>query len=217
MPRGASCLVRAFGAWGTLALALLLSVPAGAQGLASISITPASAGPNDTVQGRVTLTGPAPADRAYVQISSTGNVWIPGTVVVPPGQTTATFVVSVNPAAQESTAQVTGSYNGQRVTSNPLTCLPDPKVQAQAAQQAAQAAQQAAPAPIYNYGYGNYYWYPGYPYPYPGTTPVMPPGGQTFVNSTPAVGSFQGMGGAPSGPVMDFGDNVPRAGGGGRR
>lgn len=196
-------------------LALAAALPAGAQGTSidSIHLSPAEAGPNDHVHATVRLTGPAPDGGAYVQLSSTGSIWIPGTVVVPAGQTTATFVVSVNSSARSGQAKVTGTLSGVSATSNVMQTDADPAL-ARQLEQDREAAQAAASYPTsaasYNAGYGYGYPYPYY-YPYvPG--PIYPSGPTVPAPTYNPVLSVQGMGGIPASGRIDMGDNVPHIG-----
>ena len=143
------------------------SHPAEAQApmLARIVLVPDKAGPDDHIQGLVTLTGPAPAGGAYVQLSTSGSLWIPGTVVVPAGQTSATFVVVVNRSAQDSQAVVVGTLSRQSVASNQLTAQADPALAPQ--DQASQRAPNLSATPQNGYPYAWWYGAP-YPAPYPG-------------------------------------------------
>lgn len=197
--------------------ALAAPAPAAAQSLQSLQITPAAGGPDTTVSARVTLSGPAPAGGAYVQLSAPSTVWIPGTVVVPQGSTVALFPVSVNRSATNGEATIVASWRGQQVVSNKLGTRADAAMAQQAAQARAEAQAAAAQAPPvnwdpygwgYGYGYGYGRWYPNPQGPRGG--PVAPPGTYTPVSPTPTIGSYQGMGGVPSGPVIDMGGGVPR-------
>lgn len=209
---------------GIVAVVAALSSPASAQALQSITVAPATGGPETSIGGTVTLSGPAPAGGAYVQLSAPSSVWIPGTVVVPAGSTVAYFTVSVNRSAKDGEAVVVGSWKGQQVPSNRLVTKADAAMAQQAAAAAAAQAQAANQPPVnwdpYGWGYGY-----GYPYRYgpywrpggPGGGPVAPPGTYTPVSGTPTIGSFQGMGGVPAGPYIDMGDGVPILHPGGRR
>ena len=64
------------------------------------------------VQGTVTLTAPAPAGGLAVSLaSSSPAASLPGSVVVPPGRTTATFPIEIGPR-QPLTATITASLAG---------------------------------------------------------------------------------------------------------
>lgn len=195
--------------------ALWAPAPAAAQSLQSLQITPAAGGPDTNIMAKVTLSGPAPAGGAYVQLSAPSTVWIPGTVVVPQGSTVALFAVSVNKSASNGEATIVAAWRGQQVVSNKLSTRADAAMAERAAQAKAQAA--AAPPPPtnwdpygwgYGYGYGYGRWWPDPAGPRGG--PVAPPGTYTPVSSTPTIGTFQGMGGVPSGPYIDMGGGVPR-------
>lgn len=164
---------------GVLALVALFSPPAGAQApqLATVVLLPDRAGPKDEVQGLVTLTGPAPAGGAYVQLSASSAIWIPGTVVVPAGRNSSTFAVVVNRNAQDSEAVVVGSYLGQRAASNKLITLADPDLARQAQQTQPTFGLKETEGYPTNVFYPYPYYYPYY-YPYPpiyNNHPAPPP------------------------------------------
>lgn len=202
--------------FGIVAVMAALTAPAAAQSLQGVQITPASGGPDTNISARVTLSGPAPAGGAYVQLSAPPTVWIPGTVVVPQGSTVALFAVSVNRSASPGEATIVATWRGQQVVSNKLSTRAD----AALAQQQREAADRAASVtpPIvdgwdpygwgYGYGYGYGHWYPDPRGPRGG--PVAPPGTYTPVSPTPTIGPIRGMGGVPAGPVIDMGGGVPR-------
>jgi hypothetical protein len=65
------------------------------------------------LQGTVTLTAPAPAGGLAVSLaSSTPVASVPGSVVVRPGQTTATFAVEIGASPTALTATITASASG---------------------------------------------------------------------------------------------------------
>lgn len=201
---------------GLLAVLAALTAPAAAQSLAGVQLDPSAGGPDTDIRGRVTLTGPAPAGGAYIQLECPRTIWAPGTVVVPEGSTLALFSVSVNKSARNGEATILASWRGQQVASNKLVTRADPATaEAQAQTQASAPPPSSATvwgANPYGYGYG-YYGYYGSPYwrgPWgPGGGPVAPPGTYTPVSGTPMVGPLQGMGGVPAGPRIDMGGGVP--------
>lgn len=169
---------------GILAWMALTGLSAWAQAPAapriqSILMLPDKAGPQDQVEGLVTLTGPAPEGGVYVQLTGSTTIWIPGTVVVPAGRNNATFAVVVNRSAQDGEAVVVGLLQGQRVPSNKLSTLADPDMANQAGRAAAPplADSDGYPASVfssYPYSYPSAYPYP-YPYYYPYPSPYGPP------------------------------------------
>ena len=111
-----------------LGLGMLLAGPARAEApqLDSIVLIPGAARPADEARGQVLLSRPAPAGGAYVHLSAGPAVWIPGTVVVPEGQTTAGFVVFFNRAERDQEVEVKASLAGHLATSNRLHAPADP-------------------------------------------------------------------------------------------
>jgi hypothetical protein len=82
--------------------------------LDALAVSPASVEGQNTPTGTVTLSAPAPAGGAVVSLQSgnTDVAKVPGSVTVPAGSTTATFVVdtSTTPTTREVTIQ--GTYLG---------------------------------------------------------------------------------------------------------
>jgi hypothetical protein len=112
-----------------LGLGMLLAGPVRAEApqIDSIVLIPDAARPSDEARGQVLLSRPAPAGGAYVHLSAGPAVWIPGTVVVPEGQTTAGFVVFFNRAERDQEVEVKASLAGHLATSNRLHAPADPR------------------------------------------------------------------------------------------
>jgi len=111
-----------------LGLGMLLAGPVRAEipQLDSVVLIPDATRPADEARGQVLLSGPAPAGGAHVHLSAGPAVWIPGTVVVPEGQTTAGFVVFFNRAERDQEVEVKASLAGHLATSNRLHAPADP-------------------------------------------------------------------------------------------
>ncbi|HET9858881.1 MAG TPA: hypothetical protein VFQ19_03805 [Nocardioidaceae bacterium] len=86
--------------------------PAGTVSLSTFT-APETMTAGDTAQGVVTLTGPAPSGGATVSLfsSNTGIVRVPPSVLVPAGDTSASFTVTAANASTAS-ATVTAGYGG---------------------------------------------------------------------------------------------------------
>jgi hypothetical protein len=78
-----------------------------------LTLNPASVvGGLGSVTGTVTLSGPAPAGGAVVQLSSSnGAAQVPSSVTVPAGATNATFSVTTSIVLITTSAQISASYN----------------------------------------------------------------------------------------------------------
>ncbi|MDR3690946.1 MAG: hypothetical protein P4L46_16325 [Fimbriimonas sp.] len=92
--------------------------------LNALSVTQTVGTCGNIVSGTVTLSGTAPASGTTVKLtSSTGAVTIPASVVIPAGQTSATFTGSTVPVSTTTTATITASYGGASKTAK-LTLSP---------------------------------------------------------------------------------------------
>lgn len=82
--------------------------------LQSLTLTPATfAGACKTSTGRVTLSGPAPAGGAVVDLSDTNPAaTLPASVTVPAGATTAKFTITGTAVSSVQSGSVTASYGG---------------------------------------------------------------------------------------------------------
>lgn len=81
--------------------------------LSSLLFNPASVVGGTSSTGIVTLTAAAPVGGALVSLLDNSlAASVPASVTVPQGATTATFSVSTTPVGADTTATVTGSYNG---------------------------------------------------------------------------------------------------------
>jgi len=116
------------------AASLMVNPPAT---LLSVSVNPAIMIFGSTATGTVTLTSAAPAGGAAVALSSSDWVsfYLPASVTVPAGATTAQFLV--NTAIGKSTTTITAVYNGVNKTAIltsvyptvvALTCTPNPVI-----------------------------------------------------------------------------------------
>ncbi|MBL0424933.1 delta-60 repeat domain-containing protein [Ramlibacter alkalitolerans] len=81
--------------------------------LSSVLFNAASVVGGSSATGIVTLTAAAPVGGALVSLLNNSlAISVPASVTVPQGATTATFSVSTTPVGANTTATVTGSYNG---------------------------------------------------------------------------------------------------------
>lgn len=87
--------------------------------VAAVTFSPATVGSGQAAAGTVTLTGPAPAGGAVVQLASSYDLFgqiaeVPATVVVPEGASSVQFLAPTHLAPPSTTAAlpVTGSYFG---------------------------------------------------------------------------------------------------------
>jgi hypothetical protein len=86
-------------------------------GLASVSVAPASIVNQKTGTGTVSLSAPAPAGGTVVYLWTTGAIaYVPQSVTVPAGATSATFTVTTNYTTTTRQDTVTAFYNGQSKT-----------------------------------------------------------------------------------------------------
>jgi len=123
---------------GVVKTATLTVNPAGGPAaLAGVAMNPATMIFGSASTGTVTLTAPAPAGGAVIGVSSTDwwDFYLPDSVTVPAGATTAQFTVTS--AVAPSWTDITASYNGVnktarltsvRPTVTALTCTPNPVI-----------------------------------------------------------------------------------------
>ena len=90
-----------------------------------MSLNPTSVLGGDSSQGTVSLSSPAPGGGATVSLTSsdTSLATVPPTITVAGGASSATFSVSTSVVASQSTAVISGTYNGTTLN-NTLTILP---------------------------------------------------------------------------------------------
>jgi hypothetical protein len=111
--------------------------PAGPAALAGVAMNPATMIFGSVSTGTVTLTAPAPAGGAVIALSSSdlGLFYLPASVTVPAGGTTAQFQVTT--AIAKATTVIKASYNGVDKTAalasvyptvTALTCAPNPVI-----------------------------------------------------------------------------------------
>jgi len=87
--------------------------------LNSISVTPLSAIGGQSITGMVSLTGPAPASGASVNLSSASSAAsVPSTVTVPANATSANFSVSTAAVGVTTIGNITASFSGVTKTVN---------------------------------------------------------------------------------------------------
>src|SRR5215471_1125128 len=87
--------------------------------LNSISVTPLSAIGGQSITGMVSLTGPAPASGASVNLSSASSAAsVPSTVTVPANATSANFSVSTAAIGVTTIGNITASFSGVTKTVN---------------------------------------------------------------------------------------------------
>lgn len=100
-------------------LPLLLALPAAAQSLSSVTLSPTSVTGGATSTGTVTLGANAPAGGKVVALSSanTGVANVPASVTVASGTKTKTFTVSTVPRSSNTTVVISGVLSGVTRTS----------------------------------------------------------------------------------------------------
>lgn len=92
--------------------------------LASVSVSPSSVQGSGPATGTVTLTTPAPLGGTPLYLWTNGSpAFVPVSVTVPAGSTTATFPVTTNYTATSIADTITAFLNGQSVTTT-LTVTP---------------------------------------------------------------------------------------------
>ncbi|HVV44525.1 MAG TPA: YncE family protein, partial [Bryobacteraceae bacterium] len=92
--------------------------------LASVSVSPLSVQGSGPATGTVTLTTPAPSGGTVVYLWTGGSpAFVPVSVTVAAGYTTATFPVTTNYVATPTQGTITAFYNGQNVTTT-ITVTP---------------------------------------------------------------------------------------------
>ena len=85
--------------------------------VASMSVLPGTVSDNGSALGTVTLTGPAPAGGTVVQLWTNGSpVFVPTSVTVPAGSTSATFAVATSHVTTTTQGTITAFLDGQSVT-----------------------------------------------------------------------------------------------------
>jgi hypothetical protein len=77
--------------------------------LASLSVDPASVLGGGTAQGRVTLSGPAPAGKKVTLASDNHGVTVPPIVTVPAGQSGASFTINTAAVSANTTVNITAT------------------------------------------------------------------------------------------------------------
>ena len=83
-------------------------------GLSRISISPSTVRGGEMTTGQVELDSPAPSGGAFVSLSSnSGAVYLPSSVYVVGGQTSAAFAVFTGAVTTDSTSVVTAALNGK--------------------------------------------------------------------------------------------------------
>jgi hypothetical protein len=91
--------------------------PAASATLASVSVSPATVTGGQSATGTVSLSGPAPAGGATVNLVSANTAaTIPTTAVVAAGATTANFTVTTTAVTVSTVGNITASYAGASKT-----------------------------------------------------------------------------------------------------
>ncbi len=86
--------------------------------LAQVTVNPAIVVGGSSAQGMVTLSGPAPAGGAVVNLaSSSPSATVPTTVIVPANSFSATFTITTVAVSAVTQLNISGSYNGSAQTS----------------------------------------------------------------------------------------------------
>ncbi len=113
---------------GCAAVTTTLSLGPGQPGpatIASLQLNPTSVAGGSPSTGTVTLTSPAPSNGALVALSSNnGAATVPGTITIPPGQTSGTFQVTTSSVASTQNATITATSSNSvnaGLTINPST------------------------------------------------------------------------------------------------
>ena len=98
--------------------------PVGPATLNSLSISPATVMGGQTATGAVSLTGAAPASGAVVSLTSANPAAaVPGSVTVPAGSSSASFIVTTTTVSAMTAGNITASYSGVN-KSAPITVNP---------------------------------------------------------------------------------------------
>lgn len=104
------------------------AVPVGSAILASLSVSPASIIGGQSAIGSISLSGPAPAGGATVNLfSANAAATVPATVTVPANATAANFNVTTSVVNALSVGNITANYAGITKTST-LSVQPSPSV-----------------------------------------------------------------------------------------
>ncbi|HZT61356.1 MAG TPA: hypothetical protein VFA21_22305 [Pyrinomonadaceae bacterium] len=95
--------------------------------LSAFGVAPGNVTGGAAVTGTVTLSAPAPAGGALVQLSSnSAAALVPASVVVPAGQTAASFGVQTNQVAAFTNVTLTATYNGALASTRTASFLVAP-------------------------------------------------------------------------------------------
>ena len=87
--------------------------------LSSVSVNPATVTGGTSATGTVTLSGAAPAGGIVVDLWTNGTpAFVPASVTIPAGSSTATFIVTTVPVSSASQDTITAFYNGASTTAN---------------------------------------------------------------------------------------------------
>jgi hypothetical protein len=99
---------------------LTVTPPAPAGTLASLTLNPTTVDGGDDSIGTVTLSAPAPAGGAVVNLSSSNNsdASVPSSVTIPAGSTSRTFTVSTDRVDRTTTVTITATRGGVTKTAN---------------------------------------------------------------------------------------------------
>ena len=101
-----------YAAGGMLTQTAMLTVnPQAAAQLQSLTVAPTKVTGGASATGTITLTGPAPLGGLIVQLRTSNGLTaqIPFLVIVPQGQTTATFTITTLPVVTTQTATITAT------------------------------------------------------------------------------------------------------------
>ncbi|MCB1022610.1 MAG: hypothetical protein KDC27_21955, partial [Acidobacteria bacterium] len=95
----------------TVNAALTINAPTAGQGqIACLALAPTAVTGGEPSTGKVTLSAAAPAGGILVNLSSNNaNATVPGSLVIPQGQTTGQFTVTTTTVASQQTAQITAA------------------------------------------------------------------------------------------------------------
>jgi hypothetical protein len=109
---------------GSIKTATITVTPTVTANLSSVSVGPATVTGGSTSTGTITLSAPAPAGGLGIDLWTNGSpAFVPGSVNVPAGATTATFTVTTIGVSSSTQGTITAFYNGTMRTAS-ITVTP---------------------------------------------------------------------------------------------
>lgn len=95
--------------------------------LATLSVNPGAVFVGQNATGKVTISAAAPSDTVIRLSSNNPTVVVPATVVIPSGQSSATFTITAGPVSTKTTATLSATFAGETraatLTINPVVDL----------------------------------------------------------------------------------------------